>query len=42
MRYKIYCDDKLVASFLHAADRNTCFDVLKEKYDDCTWTREDE
>jgi len=39
--HKIYCDGKLIAEFLHSTDRDYCIELLKEKYEDCEFSRED-
>jgi len=35
MDYKIVCDGKLIAEFLHAQDRDVCMKLLQEMYSDC-------
>ena len=35
MEYGIKCNDKVIAMFVNASDRDLCLGRLREAYDDC-------
>lgn len=41
MRYTILCDGKVIAKFVNEHDRDLCFDVIAEFYDDVAFEKGD-
>ena len=35
LEYPLYCDNKLIAAFVHEDDREHCLSHLEETYPDC-------
>lgn len=38
MKYKIYCNGELIASFKHKMDRDFCFWMLRDQYPYCNFS----